>query len=593
MYKESHPEDKPHQGASGRKRHPSIRSALIAAVCLAMAPALGIMILTGVEYSRALSDKAKSDSARQVEAFAHIQIRITESTRQILSTIAALPGLRDLQYGHVSEILKLVHEQNPDYLNFTEVDSGGTVVSSSLLPLGLYLGDRFHFREAMDRDAFSAGKYLINMIDATPSIAYAYPVKDRNGKSAGALAAIIKLDHYAMLFQELKLPAGSILSLLDADGRRLYFYPPKDSNPVGTMIMEGMWNRMTAGGDSGAFTETGSDQVERYYSFRKLRLDPARNPYMYIVYGVPVDATDATSRMVMTRNLLLLLIVTVFGLLGAGFLSRLLFGKRLDRIIATTARIREGNLAARAGLEGDTSDLGQIAKALDLMASTIEHRDHERMEHAKTLSSSLAEKEVLLREIHHRVKNNLQLIQSLLVLQSESPDDLRAFEQRMSSRIRAMAIVHQMLYESENLSVVDLGRYARQLVELLSGLFQGTSAVSVTVDACEVLSDIDTAVPFGLMLNELVTNAWKHAFGHGEGGILRIRLASVDGSVSLEVSDDGPGLPADFAISESSSLGLRLAQALSLQLGGSLAWTSDAAGTAFRAVFPVNRKTVP
>jgi two-component sensor histidine kinase len=293
----------------------------------------------------------------------------------------------------------------------------------------------------------------------------------------------------------------------------------------------------------------------------------------------------------MGRNVLLMLAVMVFGLSSAGLLSRRLFGKRLDCIIATTTRLREGNLAARTGLDGDISDLGQIAMALDQMASTIEIREQERVEHAKALSVSLKEKEVLLKEVHHRVKNNLQLIQSLLVLQSESPDDIVVFEERMSSRIRAMSMVHQMLYESEHLSNVDLGVYTRHLVELANYSRQGAGAVDVTVETAEVPSDIDTAIPFGLLLNELVTNAWKHAFNTGKGRSLRIALALHEGEVALEVGDDGPGLPDGFSISEASSLGLRLAQALASQLHGALTFASNADGTTFSVVFPQDRSS--
>jgi len=571
--------------SSGSKYHPSIRFALVLAVFIAMAPALGIIILSGVEYSRALSDRARADSARQVETFSQIQIRMTESTRQLLSTITALLRFRDLQYEVVSEMLKAVHRQNPEYLNFTAVDSHGTVIASSLLPQGINLTDRYHFREALDRNRFTAGKYVLNKIDATPSLAYAYPFQDVRGNVAGALAVIMKLDRYDSLFEDMGLPRDSILGLLDADGRRLYFYPPKESNPVGSFIKQNVWNNISAGGDSGTFIDTGSDQVERYYSFRKLRLEPAQPPYMYIVFGEPVESTVSESRMVLVRNILLMLAVMVFGLASASFLSRYLFGKRLDRIISTTTSIREGNLSARVCLDGDGSDLGSIGKALDQMASTIEHRDRERIERSKALSISLEEKEVLLREVHHRVKNNLQLIQSLLVLQSESPDDMIAFEQCMSSRLKAMSMVHQMLYESENLNAVDLGAYTRRLVELAKSSLQGSALVEVTIDTVEVPSDIDAAIPYGLMLNELLTNAWKHAFADGRGGYLRVRLAANGEVVTLEVADDGPGLPPGFVISENSSLGLRLAQALASQLRGTFSYGSDGHGTTFRAEF--------
>jgi two-component sensor histidine kinase len=120
---------------------------------------------------------------------------------------------------------------------------------------------------------------------------------------------------------------------------------------------------------------------------------------------------------------------------------------------------------------------------------------------------------------------------------------------------------------------------------------QGENAVDVTIDTCEVPSEMDTAIPFGLMLNELLTNAWKHAFGDAKGSTLHISLVSHEGEVTLEVGDDGPGLPAGFSITETSSLGLRLAEALASQLRGELFYDSSGHGTTFRVVFPQYRSS--
>jgi len=142
-----------------------------------------------------------------------------------------------------------------------------------------------------------------------------------------------------------------------------------------------------------------------------------------------------------------------------------------------------------------------------------------------------------------------------------------------------------MLYESDNLGSIELGAYARRLVDLMS--CSAPAAVRVSVDADEAACSLDTAVPFGLLLNELVTNAFKHAFRDRADGMLRVTLRMESGQAALEVEDDGPGLPEGFAVSESSSLGLRLACVLAEQLGGSLAWGSGS-GAHFTVRFGID-----
>ncbi len=325
-------------------------------------------------------------------------------------------------------------------------------------------------------------------------------------------------------------------------------------------------------GDSDILVDTGGDGVERFYAYKKLRLAESDKPYMYIVYAVSTAASNKLSSSILFRNLMLMLIVAVLAMSSAILFSRRLFGARLARILATTARMQEGDFGARVGLGGDRSDLGRIAGALDGMAETIGRRNADMADYARRLEASLAEKEILLREVHHRVKNNFQLIMSLFSLEDGEHKSPAEFKASMEGRVKSMSMVHEMLYESDNLGGIELGPYTRRLVDLLS--YATPRSLRVEVEADSLPCGLDTAIPFGLLLNELVVNAFKHAFEGRSEGRLRVSLAADDGWATLEVEDDGPGLPAGFLVSESSSLGLRLSGALAEQLGGTLAWNS-------------------
>jgi len=198
----------------------------------------------------------------------------------------------------------------------------------------------------------------------------------------------------------------------------------------------------------------------------------------------------------------------------------------------------------------------------------------ERKRGEKRLKTSLREKEVLLREIHHRVKNNLQIISSLLNLQSRNLQDEKARDMFKESqvRVRSMALVHEKLYRSEDLSNVDFSEYIRNLADHLFHVY-GMNDVDLKVDVENVFLDINTAIPCGLIISELITNSLKYAFPQGNGGELKVGLKrDSEDFYMLTVGDSGRGFPEDFDIKSSDSLGLQLVDMLTDQLNGSLSF---------------------
>jgi two-component sensor histidine kinase/Tfp pilus assembly protein PilF len=205
------------------------------------------------------------------------------------------------------------------------------------------------------------------------------------------------------------------------------------------------------------------------------------------------------------------------------------------------------------------------------------------------IQQSLTEKETLLREIHHRVKNNLQIISSLLNIQSEDIQDANVLSsiQEGQSRVEAMSLIHQNLYQSEHLNNVDIENYIKGLVEYLSKMFRGDSnSVDVNIETSGIRFDIDTAIPLGLIVNELVSNAYKYAFDSNAKGSINISiLAKNDTDYELNVTNDGKPLPADFDPKQSRSLGLKLVTILSRQLRGRMSSNSSNGITSFTVDF--------
>jgi two-component sensor histidine kinase len=192
----------------------------------------------------------------------------------------------------------------------------------------------------------------------------------------------------------------------------------------------------------------------------------------------------------------------------------------------------------------------------------------------KNETKALKEREMLLKEIHHRVKNNLQIISSLLNLQIGSISDIatKSVVLESQSRVKSMALIHQLLYESEAFNNIDFPKYLNQLMVSLHGSFKSPQKnIQYSINAGSILLDINKAVPLGLITNELVTNAYKYAFTNKTNGKIIVELKKNESSgFTLKISDNGNGLPENFDLEKTETLGLKLVKLLTEQIDGKI-----------------------
>jgi PAS domain S-box-containing protein len=270
-----------------------------------------------------------------------------------------------------------------------------------------------------------------------------------------------------------------------------------------------------------------------------------------------------------------------------------LLGDILQRLVnGQTVHNYEAQLRCRDGsikhVLIDCNALWEERRFVYTRCFTRDITDRKRAE--AQLQASLREKEVLLKEIHHRVKNNLQIISSLLDLQAETVADprVRAIFEESQHHIQAMALIHESLYQSHDLARLDAADYLGRLSQQLFAAYQASDErITLKLDLDRVALEPNRAIPCGLLLNELLSNALKHAFPNGQTGEIHISLQVCSGQATLCVRDTGVGLPEGLDFRHTDTLGLQLVYLLTEQLGGTIT-LEHAGGTTFTLIVPLD-----
>ena len=333
----------------------------------------------------------------------------------------------------------------------------------------------------------------------------------------------------------------------------------------------------------------------------------------WVHIGLSLKNYNSGTKELYLRTFTSLLVAIVIGFLASIFIARKI-STPVHRLNEFTKAVAGGNLSVRSDIktgdeiEGLSDSFNIMTEALAEAQTDLEKRvmertaelaesnialeleNKERIKGEKLLQSSLNEKEVLLKEIHHRVKNNLQIISSLLYLQSKKfeNEDVKNIFKDSQTRVKSMSLVHEKLYQSKTLSHIDFKEYIQNLTNYIFSSYTNNKKIRMAIEAEEIKLNIDTAVPCGLIINELVSNAMKYAFPENfkiEKPVIKVAIKRLDElKYSLIISDNGIGIPEDYDQRQSKSLGLQLVNSLVAQIEGDLKVISEK-GIEYRIVF--------
>jgi two-component sensor histidine kinase len=420
------------------------------------------------------------------------------------------------------------------------------------------------FRSVMQsrRDTVSGYLYAARMQEGV--IIYAAPVLNAQKAVVGVLSLAIRLEWLSAIGQEPGLPPDAMVYLLDRAGHVLVGPNAQgiDSQaglPESSVIQE------VVSGHIRTFDSIGQDGIERNYAANIIGDDA-----LIVLLGQPTGRLIYPLRTSLLIQIGVLVFVSVAAMAAALIGTRVLVTRWIGRLTAAASSMSVGDLSVRREFEGAPTEFRNLAETLREMAIRLDEREAD-------LRQSLAQKQMMLREIHHRVKNNLQTVTSLLNLYARIPrgEAIKQAFADVQTRINTLALVHRHLYESQDLREIDLAAFMSNLVRLIQdGSGVPVRRVRLKVDIPSITLTGDRAVPLALLTTEILTNAFKHAFpDHRAGNILVQMRAEPDGRAVLTIADDGVGTaaePPNVIGSAMGTMGQNLIGAFTRQLGGTL-----------------------
>jgi PAS domain S-box-containing protein len=418
-----------------------IRKKLLLVLLVIFLPASAIIVAGGLEHRQNQIKEAQGRALLLVQSLAAQQEHIATGTEQMLSTLAQLPEMQNLDAVACDKVFREVLHRHPFYSTISATTPSGRVFAAAMPfePGSLDVSDRKHIKDAITTLDFSAGEYIIGRLTKVPSINYAFPVIDANKNLVAIVNASFRLDQYTNFMTRANLPEGCSMSILDHRGVRLYRLPESDAATPGTLISKQAIDIASGDRNEGFFEMSGDDGIYRIYAFKQLRLRESLPPYLYMIIGIPKYDIIKKANMEMAGNLSILAMAAFTALSLSWIFWNYALIKPIGLLVAATRRFGNGEMGTRTGLRHTTDELGHLAKSFDEMASLLEIRNIERRNAEGSLNRAYSELEERVRE------RTAELSDANAALREEISEHKKADDSLCESEKRYRSLFENML----------------------------------------------------------------------------------------------------------------------------------------------------
>lgn len=542
----------------------SVRFNLVLVVLFGILPMFALILASGLERRQDELYHAESTTMRLAEFFAFTQENEIRRIKEALTNLAASPPVQTMDIPACNALLKHYLGANPNYVNFALIAPDGEALASALAFKRQNLSERKEIIGVLQTRAFSVGEYSIGKVSGVPILPVAQPVKNEHGTIIGIVLASLRLQDYSRIFEQSKLPPDSFVGLADHKGIRLYYYPAKETNPVGTHIAPAAWKTVQDIKHGGLFTSKGSDGISRVFAVRRLSSMPGSPPYLNIFVGFPKQIVTSKAAAITVRYMGWLLFSLLLSSFFAWYVGKFGIVDRLTRLVSLARRLGEGDMSARSGLTDGGGSLGKLESSLDAMAESLERDIHLReiMEENLRRSRNEAEaaneaKSTFLANMSHEIRTPINGVMGMMVLMQSTEMTAEQTEYTEMS-IQACRRLVQLISD-----ILDLSRIEAGMMELRETSFSLEDSLgdveqlfgfAARQKGLELRFEIGQGIPHRLIgdqgrlqqiLNNFVGNALK--FTSAGEIVLTAQLARSkrddEQRILFSVKDMGVGIP--------------------------------------------------
>jgi two-component sensor histidine kinase len=550
----------------------TLRHRLSLLVAIALIPPLLLTLYNVVRSQVVLDKQARAEVAAAARLISAELAQLIDGSRHLMAAMSRHPAVPDDEAA-CAAYFKSVIGEIPVYRAAAIIDSdGGFHCSTSPTPPKLAATDRDHFLGPSSTGALTTGALVHDPATERPSIHVSMPYRSANGSLNGAILLALDPQRMAEDLEGRPERPPYRAFVLDRDGS-LVLSIPQDNAASAKAIAQDIFPRL-ASASSGVIDATGLEGRPEIVGFVSVPNSPRG---LFVAVATEREAALAEAKTVNAHTFVFASTVMMLAIAATWLATHFLIDRPIRAIVATARRREAGDLKAPFPASLSSTEFGQLSTALSRMSGKI----HELLE----------QKGLLFRELQHRVMNSLTLLSTVLDLQRRQIRDPAAQEHLAHARDRvvSMGTIYRYLYQTDTADNVEFGGFLKIICEQSQNAYAGAHKPTIAVTADRLELSGSNAIALAMLTHELITNALKHAYPEGEAGPINVTLTrGRDGSVELRVADQGRGLPADFQIGQSSSLGMKVIASTAAQLGGTLDINRLEPGTEFVIRLPAD-----